>query len=158
MRGQACTLAETNMRTDAGSAEPWTAEQVGETIIAAFHTLPSIPVYSPRRSELVSVLSGKDTSPLDIIAFSEHVLGRASPERRALLIWARSLATGGDVGGSIRQYCIEMGMHRLTLDRRRKRACARIAAELNRIGGEAVAQLEALRRSAPPLADQVDRL
>ncbi|MCJ2084861.1 hypothetical protein MKK88_02485 [Methylobacterium sp. E-005] len=146
------------MHAETGSARQWTTERVGEAVIEAFRVLPAIPVYSPRPSEFVSVLPGQDTSPLDVIALSEHVLGRSSPERRALLIWARSLATGGDVGGSVRQYCIERDMHRGTFDRQRKRACTRIAAELNRIGGEALAQLEALHRSAPPLADQIDRM
>lgn len=146
------------MRADAGPAEHWTAERVGEAVVEAFRALPHIPVYSPRRAEFVSVLTGQDVSPLDVLALSEHVLGRSTPERRILLIWARSLATCGDIGGSIRQYCIERGLSGNTFTRRRKRACERIAAEMNRIGSDALAQLEALRRSAPPLADQIDRL
>ncbi|CAA2161162.1 hypothetical protein MBRA_06322 [Methylobacterium brachiatum] len=146
------------MQAGMGSAEHWTAERVGAAVIEAFRALPHIPVYSPRRAEFMPALAGQDATPLDVLALSEHVLGRSTPERRILLIWARSLATGGDVGGSIRQYCIERGLSANTFSRRRKRACARIAAEMNRIGGEALAQLEALRRSAPPLADKIDRL
>lgn len=146
------------MQADTGSAECWTAERVGEAVIAAFRALPHMPVYSPRRAEFMPVLPGQDVSPLDVLALSEHVLGRSTPERRILLIWARSKATRGDVGGSVRQYCVERSIDHKTFIRRRKRACAMIAAEMNRIGDETVARLEALRRSAPPLADQVDRM
>lgn len=146
------------MNTDTASLGRWTAERVGEAVIDAFRVLPTMPVYSPRRAEFVPVLPGQDASPLDVLALSEHVLGRSAPEHRILLIWARSLATRGDVGGSIRQYCVERDLSHKTFDRRRKRACTRVAAEMNRIGDEASAQLEGLRRSAPPLAIQVDRL
>lgn len=146
------------MQADTRSAEHWTAERVGEAVIEAFRALPHIPVYSPRKAEFVPVLTGQDVSPLDVLALSEHVLGRSTPERRILLIWARTLATQGDVGGSINQYCRERGMGESTFTRRRKRACALIAAELNRIGGEEMTRLEGLRRTAPPLADRVERL
>ena len=89
-----------------------------------------MPVFSPRRSEFRPVLSGQDVRPLDIIAISEMVLGRSSPERRALLVWARSLATRGEVGGSVRQYCAEMGLSYRTFDRQRHRACERVAEAL----------------------------
>ena len=77
------------------------------------------------------MLPGQDLAPLDLITRSEQILGRASDERRAVLVWARAKATKGEVGGSVRAYCIETGTDLQTFNRRRKRACARIAEVLN---------------------------
>ena len=95
-----------------------------------------MPVYSPRRAEFRAVLPGQDLRPLDIIAISEQVLGRSSPEWRALLVWARSVATGGSVGSSVRQHCIETGLSRSTFERRRRIACEMIADALRRAATE----------------------
>lgn len=136
----------------------WTAERVGESVIEAFRLLPTMPVYSPRRMKFMPVLHGQDMSPLDVLALSERVLGRASPDRRVLLLWARSIATGGDVGGSVRQYCVERCIDRRTFDRRRRAACSQIAEAMNRVEAGALAALDGLRETAPGIANMVERL
>nr|WP_137830891.1 hypothetical protein [Methylobacterium sp. L1A1] len=141
------------------SAGRWTAERVGETLVEAFRALPHMPVYAPRHApQLEPVLPGHDPGPLDVLALSERVLGRSSLERRLVLIWARSIATGGDVGGSLRVWCRAHGMNRSTFDRRRVRACAQIAAEMNRTGEGALEARESLRVEAPALAARVEML
>ncbi|MCJ2074779.1 hypothetical protein MKK68_03820 [Methylobacterium sp. E-016] len=132
----------------------WTADRVGEAMIEAFRVLPSMPVYSPRRAEFVPVLPGQDLSPLDVVALSEHVLGRTSPERKTLLLWARSRASGT----SFREQCRELGLNRATADRRLRVARATIAAEMNRAVDEAGRALDELRRSSPQLAEYAERL
>lgn len=158
------------MRAEPGLSERWTAERVGEAVIEAFRALPSMPVYSPRRAEFVPLDPRQDRSSLDVVALSEHVLGRATPERKALLIWARMKAAKRIRAdrrrrivqsipvGSVTEHCLAFGLNRRTFDRHRVRACRRVAAEMNRIGDEAVAALENLRATAPPLAERVDRL
>lgn len=120
------------MSTASGSASIWTAQRVSEATIEAFRLLPMMPVYAPRRGGLAAVFTGQDIGPLEILSFSETVLGYDAPERRALLVWARAKATGGDVGGSIRHYCRQHGFSQNTFNRRHKRACQMIAAALNR--------------------------
>jgi len=142
----------------------WTAAAFAEAVVEAFRTLPDIPVYSPRRAELVPVNPRHDGAGIDVIAWSERIFGRASDERRALLVWARAMAqrrirqdrhlrlVRSVPGGSVSDHCRETGVCRRTFDRRRIRACERIAAELNRIGDEALATLLALQRTERRLA------
>jgi hypothetical protein len=123
---------------------------VAEAAIEAFRTLPNLPIYSPRRAEFVPVNPRHDGSAIDVIAWSEWILGRASDERRALLVWARAMArrrirrdrhlrlVRSVPGGSVSDHCREAGVCRRTFDRRRVRACERIAVELSRIGREEI--------------------
>lgn len=134
----------------------WTAEKVAADLVEAFRILPTMPVFSPRRSELYPVLPGQDTEALDLVAVSERVLGRKSPERRVLLVWARSKATKGDVGGSVSAYCREAGVNLRTFNRQRRRACAAIAVDLNRQAEDVLATLVDLGGTTPGLAGVVD--
>jgi hypothetical protein len=146
------------------AGEEWTAAAVAEAAIEAFRTLPNIPIYSPRRAEFVPVNPRHDGSPIDIIAWSERILGRASAERRALLVWARAMArrrirqdrhlrlVRSVPGGSVSDHCREAGVCRRTFDRRRIRACERIAAWLNRISWDDLATLLSLERPGRRLA------
>lgn len=119
------------METGQGSAVRWTAERVGNALVEAFRALPHMPVYAPRPARFEAVIPGHDPTPLDVLALAEHALGRSSPAHRLVLVWARSIATGGDVGGSLRQWCRDRGISRSTFDRQRVRACERIADSIN---------------------------
>lgn len=141
------------MTVVSGGASAWTTERVCAAAIQAFRLLPTMPVYAPRRGGLAAVLPEQDAGPLAILSFSETVLGYDAPERRALLVWARAKATGGDVGGSIRQYCAEHGLSLNTFTRRHKRACQRIADALN----QATAR-KAVREVAPHLEASLPEL
>lgn len=133
-------------------------------MVEAFRALPNIPVYSPRRAELVPANLHHDGAGIDVIAWSERILSRASAERRALLVWARAMArrwirqdhrlrlVRSVLGGSVSDHCREVGICWRTFDRRRIRACAQIAAELNQIGNEVLATLLALERTERRLA------
>ena len=138
-------------------------------MVEAFRTLPDIPVYSPRRAELVPANPRHDGAGIDVIAWSERILGRASDERRALLVWARARArrrirqdrhlrlVRSVPGGSVSDHCREAGVCRRTFDRRRIRACERIEVGLNQVGDEVLATLVSLeqtgRRLALPLGE-----
>lgn len=113
--------------------EPWTGAHVERALKDAFRAMPYVPIYAPRGNTLQSARHSQSSAIFDIVAFSGTVLGDRSEERKILLLWARAIATEGQVGGSIAQYCDEREMHRSTFDRRRIRACQRIAAEKNRI-------------------------
>ena len=140
------------METGQGSAVGWTAERVGDALVEAFRALPHMPVYAPRPSQLEAALAGHDPTPIDVLALTEHALGRSSPQHRLVLVWARSIATGGDVGGSLRQWCRARGISRSTFDRQRVKACERVAAAINRTEGHALVILEGLGTAASDLA------
>lgn len=116
--------------------ELWTCADVERWLKTAFREMPYTPIYAPRGNTLKSVYQDKPSATFDIVAFTGTVLGERSEERRILLLWARAIATEGEVGGSIAEYCVASGMQRRTFDRKRSRACEKIAAEKNRIEGQ----------------------
>lgn len=129
------------MSTSSGEASsaglPWTSDDVGFWLKAAFRALPYTPIFAPRGNTLRTVAPHVPDATFDIVAFSGTVLGDQSEERLAVLLWARAIVTEGAVGGSIAAYCAERGLSRATFDRRRKRACERIADAKNALAKEA---------------------
>ncbi|AYO85346.1 hypothetical protein [Methylobacterium brachiatum] len=115
--------------------EPWTCADVERWLKTAFRAMPYTPIYAPRGSAIRSANVNQPSATFDIVAFTGTVLGERSDDRKILLVWARAIVTEGEVGGSIAQYCAAAGMHRRTFDRRRIRACQKIAAEKNRTDG-----------------------
>ncbi|MEE7449401.1 hypothetical protein MRF4_17185 [Methylobacterium radiotolerans] len=115
--------------------EPWTCADVERWLKTAFRAMPYTPIYAPRGNTLKSVDRDQPSATFDIVAFTGTVLGDRSEDRKILLLWARAIATEGEVGGSISEYCAARVMQRRTFDRRRLRACQRIAAEKNRTDG-----------------------
>jgi hypothetical protein len=113
--------------------QPWTCADVERWLKTAFREMPYTPIYAPRGSTLKSVDHNKPSATFDIVAFTGTVLGERSEDRKILLLWARAIATEGEVGGSIAEYCTARGMQRRTFDRKRLRACEMIAAEKNRV-------------------------
>lgn len=107
---------------------------------AAFWAMPFTPIYAPRGNTLQAAAADVPDATFDILAFSGTVLGDKSEERLILLLWARSIATKGDVGGSISEYCARTSRSRATFDRIRIRACERIATAKNRLEGRTVAR------------------
>ncbi|WP_267427341.1 hypothetical protein [Methylobacterium sp. GC_Met_2] len=95
--------------------------------------MPFTPIYAPRGNTLRSAIASQPSATFDILAFTGTVLGDRSEERKILLLWARAIATEGEVGGSIAQFCEARDMKRRTFDRKRLRACEKIVAEKNRI-------------------------
>ncbi|GJD92901.1 hypothetical protein [Methylobacterium iners] len=90
-------------------------------------------IYAPRGNTLATIAgSNVPSATFDIVAFAVTVLGPKSDELRALLIWARTKATRGDIGGSIAQFCAEKRWPRSTFEDRRRRASERIAEAKNR--------------------------
>lgn len=119
----------------APTREPFTCADVEGWLKAAFREMPYTPIYAPRGNTLKSVFGSKPSATFDILAFSGTVLGDRSEERKILLIWARAIVTEGEVGGSIAEYCQARDMNRRTFDRKRLRACKRIAQQKNKIDG-----------------------
>lgn len=115
--------------------EPWTCADIERWLTTAFRAMPYTPIYAPRGNTLRSADHHRPSATFDILAFTGTVLGDRSEDRRILLLWARAIATEGEVGGSIAEYCTERDMQRRTFDRKRVRACEKIAAEKNRIDG-----------------------
>lgn len=82
----------------------------------------------PKRRAVIRALSEQDealTSP-DVVALAERVLGRQSPEYRALMVLAKP-------GIPIREWCRELGRSRATLYRLAARGAAVMAERLNEI-------------------------
>lgn len=117
--------------------EPFTCADVEGWLKAALRAMPFTPIYAPRGNTLQSANKSQPSATFDILAFTGTVLGDRSEERKILLVWARAIVTEGEVGGSISQFCQARDMQRRTFDRKRVRACEKIAAEKNRIDGRA---------------------
>lgn len=113
------------------SAVPWTRADVEMWLKAAFRAMPSTPIYAPRGNTLHAAAGDVPDATFDIVAFSGTVLGDKSEDRQVVLLWARSMATHGEVGGSIAEFCRRTRWSRATFDRRRIKACERIAAAKN---------------------------
>lgn len=122
--------------------QPWTCADVERWLKTAFRAMPYTPIYAPRGNMLRSATPNQPDATFDILAFTGTVLGERSEDRKILLVWARAIVTEGEVGGSIAQFCTATGLKRRTFDRRRIRACERIAAEKNRIEGRSLAAAE----------------
>lgn len=113
------------------SGNPWTRADVELWLKAAFRAMPFTPIYAPRGNTLHAVQAEVPDATFDMLAFSGTVLGDKSDDRQAVLVWARAMATNGEVGGSIAEFCRRTRWSRATFDRRRIKACERIAAAKN---------------------------
>jgi hypothetical protein len=90
----------------------WTAELVRAALTAAFRKDLSIPIFSPRKGELVHAIDDTGTLEWDMVAATYQSLGReATPrdrERRLMLLtWARCEAGAGET--SMREICRRNG-------------------------------------------------
>jgi len=117
-----------------------TCTDVRRWLVAAFMALPTTSIYSARIG--VGVMLNPNTAPgtFDWVAFSALILGRESRARRYLLTWARCearrIAIARDMpnppgGGTVADYCVEMGVRRRTFDRIVDRSCNLLAAAWN---------------------------
>lgn len=113
------------------SGNPWTRADVELWLKAAFRAMPFTPIYAPRGNTLHAVQAEVPDATFDMLAFSGTVLGDKSDDRQAVLVWARAMATNGEVGGSIAEFCRRTRWSRATFDRRRIKACEKIAAAKN---------------------------
>ncbi|KAB7782146.1 hypothetical protein [Methylorubrum populi] len=116
------------------SAVPWTRADVELWLKAAFRAMPSTPIYALRGNTLQSAAGDVPDATFDIVAFSGTVLGDKSEDRQVVLLWARAMATNGEVGGSIAEFCRRTRWSRATFDRRRIKACEKIAVAKNTAG------------------------
>jgi hypothetical protein len=104
----------------------WSPAIVGAHLVRAFRTLPDRSIYAA--GDVLIAADGRELRELDLVRASARYLGRASPERVAVLTWARCAA----LRLSVRELCSERGWSRGTFMRRRARALAAIANGLNR--------------------------
>ncbi|MGN8092830.1 hypothetical protein [Methylobacterium sp. 22177] len=137
------------LRIEGPDPPAMTCADVERWLVAAFMAFTSSGIFSVRPNRLQPNDPEEMRATFDWIVFSAEVLGRDSEERIALLTWARAKARRRikrhrrlrllkDVpGGSITDHCREFGIWRRTFDRRRKRACERLAEawNLRRPGG-----------------------
>jgi hypothetical protein len=117
----------------------WTPHDVELWLVAAFGALPGSAVQAQDGGLRAAAGSQINPAHFDWIAFSATVLGRASRERLAVLTWARLEAgrrSGFRGGGSVSQFCGEMGWTRHVFMARRDAALARLARARSRMGWE----------------------
>lgn len=105
----------------------WTCADIERWLITAFRVMPTAAIYAPRGNTLTVTRGETPSATFDIVAFTGTVLGDRSDERLAVLTWARSKATKGEIGGSVAALCVEKGWKRSTFEKRRRRACIRVA-------------------------------
>jgi hypothetical protein len=95
----------------------WTAETVGQALVAEFRASPGRPLYGDKRWS----------------RFVERAPRRRGPDPLlCLMIWAR--ACGSPAAPSAAEFCRANSLPRPTFERRRRQAAAAIAAGLNRQG------------------------
>lgn len=99
-------------------------------MVAAFAALPSTPIFSPVKNVLCTI-EGEHLppGPIEALSWSARYLLRESPERIALLLWARHKAAPTK---SLRCLVKQMGWEWRTFQRRRKRAARMICEGLHR--------------------------
>lgn len=123
-----------------GPDPPCTCKDVRRWLVAAFMALPTIPIYSVRKGQAEMLNPNAAPGTFDWVAFSAAVLGRESRPRKYLLTWARCEArriaiarnmSNPPGGGTVADYCREMGIERRTFDRTVERACNLLAATWN---------------------------
>ncbi|MFB0490212.1 hypothetical protein ABIE45_002798 [Methylobacterium sp. OAE515] len=131
------------LRIEGPDPPAMTCHDIERWLVAAFMAFTGAGIFSVRANRLQPVDPGEMAATFDWIVFSAEILGRDSPERMALLTWSRAKARRRikrhrrlrllkDVpGGTITDYCREFGIWRRTFDRRRKRACERLAEAWN---------------------------
>jgi hypothetical protein len=134
------------LRIEGPDPPAMTCGDVERWLVAAFMAFTSSGIFSVRPNRLQPNDPQEMRATFDWIVFSAEILGRDSEERIALLTWARAKARRRikrhgrlrllkDVpGGSITDHCREFGIWRRTFDRRRKRACERLAEAWNMRG------------------------
>jgi hypothetical protein len=108
----------------------WTTKRVEDVLIAAFAALPSTPIFSPAKNDLRAFDGGHlPPGPQKALAWTVRYLPRESPERIALLMWARHKALPAK---SLRCLVQQMGWEWRTFQRRRKRAVRLVCEGLHR--------------------------
>ena len=127
------------LRIEGPDPPAMTCADVERWLVAAFMAFTGAGVFSVRANRLQPADPVQMAATFDWIVFSAEILGRDSSERIALLTWARAKARRRirqhrklrllrDVpGGTVSDYCDEVRIWRRTFDRRRKRACHRLA-------------------------------
>lgn len=123
-----------------GPDPPATCADVRRWLVAAFMALPTTPIFSARSGEATMLNPNAAPGTFDWVAFSAVALGRESRPRRWLLTWARCEARRVAIarnmpnppgGGTIADYCREMGIDRRTFSRTVDRTCDLLAARWN---------------------------
>lgn len=120
---------------DPPAREPWTVADIERWLIMPMRQLRETSIFAGANNALYSADPSRPSATFDIIAFARTVLGKGSEELLTVTTWARIMAGGGDPDTSIAAWCREKGWQERTFHRRRRRACARITAEKNRVDG-----------------------
>lgn len=116
---------------------PWTIKDVERWLLTPMRELKQgHSIFCAPGEALIPVEPNRPSATFDILAFARTVLGKGSDELRAVTIWSRIRADGGDIEASIAEWCREMGWDERTFHRRRKRGCERIAAAKTRADRE----------------------
>jgi len=112
----------------------WTADHVGQLMIAAFRVSPGVPMYSRRYGHL-EALEKMPVGPCKVLSWLERELPLKRGLHRARQIvgtWAASHALRWrDPDASIAQWCSAHNVHPTTFYRTRDRALIIIAKRLN---------------------------
>lgn len=124
-----------------GKPTATTSDDVRRWLVGLFLSLPNAPVYAATRREVEFIDPNRSPSAFDWTALASEVLGPRSRERLWVMTFARcearrvALARGlpnPPAGGSVREFCIEFGIHRATFERSVKRSLDRLAREWDR--------------------------
>lgn len=114
--------------------EPWSRRDIERWLITPMRLLQDGIVALPGNT-LEAIDPDRPNSTFDILAFARTVLGKDTPELRAVTTWARIMAAGGNADASIREWCGLWGWKERSFYRRLKRGIDRIVEAKNHADG-----------------------
>lgn len=107
----------------------WTAALVLAGLEEAFRANQGLAIHSPVKADLRPALAGEHLTGQALIGVVAAVLGRGTPEHKALIGAAASVAYGRSIAEEARR----LNWDRSTFDRRRDRGAELVAEALRRL-------------------------
>jgi hypothetical protein len=105
----------------------WTWSLVWEREVEAFRQMPFTPIYSPGEGQFLAALGGQPLGTMQIVAATQHYLGRDTRDCHLLLRIARATSVRHQ-----RIHLEALRMDRKTWISRKKYLCGMIAEGLRR--------------------------
>lgn len=114
---------------------PLTRADIERWLIAPMRALRDTSIVALPGNALEPVASSRPSATFDSLAFARTVLGKDTPELRAVTTWARIMAADGHAEASIAEWCALFGWKERTFYHRLRRGLDRIVKAKNHADG-----------------------
>ncbi len=104
-------------------------------LITPMRALRETSIVALPGNALEAVASSRSNATFDSLAFARAVLGKDTPELRAVTTWARIMAADGNAEASIAEWCVLFGWKERTFYRRLGRGLDRLVTAKNEADG-----------------------